>query len=195
MQGSIREAINVLNQGGIVIYPTDTAFGIGCRIDKQEAVKKLFELRKRPESQATPVLVDSLSMAGDYWIEIPDGVQNKLITQYWPGALTIVLPCRIEKVNNLVCGGGGNIGLRMPDHDTALKLISGAGVPILSPSANFHGDKTPYEFDDLDSNLLKLVDFVVPGACKTKLASTVIDCSVSPWKIIREGAVQLANSI
>ncbi len=191
MEEQIHQAITVLEQGGIVIYPTDTAFGIGCRIDNEASIKRLFTLRKRPETQATPVLVGSVGMAGEYWKEIPEDVQKRLISQYWPGALTIVLDCKIEKVPFLVRGGTETIGLRMPNHDTALALIRGLGMPILGPSANFHGEKTPYNFEDLNPELKKLVDYVLPGECQTKMASTVIDCTLRPWKIIRQGAVEL----
>src|SRR6266581_654728 len=94
----IEQAVKVLNDGGIVIFPTDTAFGIGCRIDNSEAIKRLFAIRKRPETQAAPVLVSSLDMAQDYVLPIPGGVVEKLVKPYWPGALTIILPCREEKV-------------------------------------------------------------------------------------------------
>ncbi len=187
----IKEAINVLNEGGIVIYPTDTAFGIGCRIDKEDSIKKLFQIRRRPETQAAPVLVNSLEMAEKYWITIPEDVQNKLLSKYWPGALTIILQCDRAKIPSLAMGGGGTIGLRMPNHATTLKLISGIGIPLLGPSANFHGGKTPYSFEELDQELVKLVDFVLPGECSVKQASTVMDCTTLPWNIIRQGAVNI----
>lgn len=79
----------------------------------------------------------------------------------------------------------------MPDHEIPLSLIQGINVPILGPSANFHGSPTPYKFLDLDLALIKLADYVLEGECKTGLASTVVDCSQNPWKIIRQGAVDI----
>ena len=192
MNEQILESIKFLKYGGIVIFPTDTAFGIGCRIDDEESVERLFQIRKRPETQATPVLVSSLEMAKDYVSEISKEVQEKLIDKYWPGALTIVLPCLTEKVPNLVRGGSNTLGVRMPNNEIALEIIKNVGVPILGPSANFHGEKTPYKFEDLNPELIKLVDYVVPGECGVKEASTVIDCSIDPWKILRNGAVKLS---
>ena len=189
MTEQILQAIKTLKQGGIIIFPTDTAFGIGCRIDNEDAIKRLFKIRKRPESQATPVLVSGLEMAQEYLLPIPNDVKEKLIDKYWPGALTIVLPSQIEKVPNLVRGGTDTLGVRMPNHDVALEIIKNVCVPILGPSANFHGEKTPYSFEDLDPELVELVDYIVPGECSIKQASTVIDCSVKPWKILREGAI------
>jgi len=187
----IQQAIKVLKNGGIVIFPTDTAFGIGCRIDDVKAIERLFDIRKRPPTQATSVLVHNLEMAQEYVKTIPNEVFERLIKPYWPGALTIVLPCRIEKVPKTVMGGGDTIGVRIPNHPLVLDIIKGVGVPILGPSANFHEKKTPYKFEDLDKKLVRLVDYVVSGECSIKQMSTVIDCSKKSWKIVRQGAVEL----
>lgn len=187
----IQQAVKILNQGGIVIFPTDTAFGIGCRIDNEKAIQKLFKIRKRPESQATPVLVTGLDMAQQYLLSIAPEIINKLINPYWPGALTIILPCKKEKVPNLVRGSRDNLGVRMPNHKVALSLIRDIGVPILGPSANLHRKTTPYTFTDLDKTLIKKVDYVINGECSIKQASTVIDCSIKPWRILRQGAIKM----
>lgn len=185
------KAIKILNQCGIIIFPTDTAFGIGCRIDKIDAIEKLFKLRKRPINQATPVLISSIDMASEYVDKIPEEVKEKLINKYWPGALTIILKAKKEKVPELVRGNGENVGLRMPNNSNLLKIIEDIKVPILGPSANFHGEKTPYEYEDLDKELLSLVDYVLEGECLIKKASTVIDCTKSPWQVLRKGAIEI----
>jgi L-threonylcarbamoyladenylate synthase len=191
MEFQIDKAAEILTNGGIVIFPTDTAFGIGCRLDDKTAVKRLFAIRKRPENQATPVLFDSTETIKRYLISIPQDVKEKLIKKYWPGALTIVLPCRVDKVPKLVRGNSTNLGVRIPDNETTLSIIKKVGVGILGPSANFHGQPPPYYFEDLNPELVSLVDYVVKGQCKLRQVSTVIDCSLSPWKIIRGGAVEL----
>lgn len=188
---AIQKAITILKGGGIVIFPTDTAFGIGCRIDDEEAVKRLFTIRKRPETKAVPVLVSSLHMAQEYLQEIPQDVIEKLMKPYWPGALTIILKSKNEKVPDLVRGGTDTMGVRVPDHLTTLALINGVGIPLIGTSANFAGEATPYTFESLDAELVKLVDFVIPGECHTQIASTVIDCTKERWEILRQGAVKL----
>lgn len=192
-QDQIRNAVEALYSGGIIIYPTDTAFGIGCAVDNEEAIKRLFAIRRRPTHQAAPVLVDTVKMARDFTTEISQDVIDKLIEPYWPGALTIVLNAQVEKVPELVRGGSQTIGLRIPNHQVARAIIKEFGKPILGPSANFHGEKTPFSFSDLDPQLLKLVDYAVEGECSVKQASTVIDCSVEPWRIIRQGAVDIPD--
>ncbi len=187
----IKKAIKILKQGGIVIYPTDTAYGIGCRIDLPDSVSRLFKLRERPLTQATPVLVNSVRMAQDYLLYPISDIVRHMINDYWPGALTIVLPGKTDRIPPSVRGNGENIGLRIPDHKIALKLISGAGVPVLGPSANFHGQPTPYRFEDIDSLLIRKVDYVINGKCSGGNVSTVVDCSGEKWKIIRQGAVDV----
>lgn len=191
MNDEAKKAVNILKDGGIIIFPTDTAFGIGCRIDNEETVKRLFKLRKRSETKATPVLIADLEMAREYWQEMPDLVVNKLIKPYWPGALTIILKCKTDKIPGLVRGGGDTLGLRMPNNDSLLEIIKDVGVPILGTSANFAGEKTPFRFEDLDPELVKMVDYVLPGQCLSRQASTVIDCSADSWKILRQGAVRI----
>ncbi|MBI3379758.1 threonylcarbamoyl-AMP synthase [Candidatus Gottesmanbacteria bacterium] len=184
---NLNKASNLLKAGGIVIYPTDTAFGIGCRIDREKSIEKLFKIRKRPQTQATPVLVNSIKMAENYFQSpIPDNVRH-MMKDFWPGALTIIYKCKEDLIPPLVRGGGNTIGLRMPNHKITLNLINTVGVPILGPSANFHGDPTPYDFDSLNKELSSLADYVVRGVCLESRASTVIDTSVVPFKIIRQG--------
>lgn len=187
----IQKAIQTLNDGGIIIYPTDTAFGIGCRIDSREAVDRFFALRKRPLTKAPPLLVASVDMALSY-LDHPSEIVRRFMDVYWPGALTIVAPAKKDMLYSPLYGvGGDTIGVRMPNHPTILAIIEGAGVPIIGSSANFHGEPTPYRSDDVNPLLAGLVDLVVPGTVTVGNVSTVVDCSVDPYKILRQGAIQL----
>lgn len=194
----VNQAAKILNQGGIIIFPTDTAFGIGCRIDKPLAVERLFKIRKRPLSQAVPVLVDSLSMAEKYWLSPLPNIVRQLINDYWPGGLTVVYPCNIQAVPSLVRGSKKTLGIRMPDHKKILKIIGKVKVPLLGPSANFHGDKTPYRIEDINRDLVQKADMLVTGVCSLKQApiqswqaSTVIDVSREVWQILRQGKIKI----
>ncbi|OGF98895.1 threonylcarbamoyl-AMP synthase [Candidatus Gottesmanbacteria bacterium RIFCSPHIGHO2_02_FULL_39_14] len=183
----VNKAVEILNQGGIIIFPTDTAFGIGCRIDDNAAVRRLFRIRKRPLIQAVPVLVNSIKMAENYLLSpLPNNVR-RLMNDHWPGGLTIVYFCQTKKIPSLVIGGGNSLGVRWPFHHLISNIIEEVAVPVLGPSANFHGDKTPFQLEDLNQKLVKKVDFVLEGTCKTRQASTVIDCTEIPWRILRQG--------
>jgi L-threonylcarbamoyladenylate synthase len=184
------KAIEVLLGGGIVIFPTDTAYGIGCRMDRRDAVDRVFALRKRPITQATPVLVSGIDMALRYF-DNPDTTVRRLMETYWPGALTIVAPCDISRVYEMVRGGTETIGMRMPNNQKLLAIISRVGVPILGPSANFHGELTPFSFRDVNSELLHSVDYVLSGSCRCKQVSTVVSVVHGDIAVIREGAVHV----
>ncbi len=186
----MKDAIEIVRNGGIIIFPTDTAFGIGCRIDKPRAVDRLFKMRRRPIVQAMPILVSSIKMSLTYYLD-PSDVVRRLMKKYWPGALTIIAPCNMNCIDSPIRAGGETVGLRMPNHLAILRIIEEVGVPVLGPSANFHGKTTPYSSENLDPELVKLVDYVVPGQCTVKQVSTVVDCTVNPYKILRQGAVKL----
>lgn len=187
----VKQAIEVLRAGGIVIFPTDTAIGIGCRIDNKEAVKRLFKIRKRPETKAVPVLFSNIDMVEKYVKKIPQETR-RLMKKYWPGALTLVLHSNKVEVPSLVRGGGETLGVRIPNSKIIREIISRVGVPILGPSANLSGEKTPFKFEDLDAKLVNMVDYVLRNdESLGNNVSTVIDCTVKPWKIVRQGALKI----
>ena len=172
------------------MYPTDTAFGIGCRIDVKESVDRLFQLRKRARTKAVPILVDSIAMAEQYY-KNPQDIVRRYMRTYWPGALTIVAPCHVEKIYSPIRGGGPTIGIRMPDHTVARALISHVGVPVIGTSANFAGDPTPYTRATVSDALAGLVDGIVDGSTTVRQSSTVVDCTTNPPTIVRQGGVSL----
>jgi L-threonylcarbamoyladenylate synthase len=188
---TISKAIEILKHGGIIIFPTDTAYGIGCRIDNEQAVRRLFTIRKRPLTQAIPVLVDSMEMALEYFLS-PNIIVRRLMEDYWPGAVTIVSHCLKRKVSPIVLGGGNTIGLRMPNHEMILHIIRSVGVPLAGPSANLHGDNTPYTYMDVSRELINHTDGIITGICQIKKCSTVVDCTYTPPHIIRKGAVDIS---
>ena len=186
------KAIEVLKRGGIVIFPTDTAYGIGCRIDSDKSLERLFEIRRRPKDKPLLVLVDSIEMAKKYLLPIPKKVTDNIVKKYWPGRLTIILKCDVNKIPSLVRAGKDSLGVRFPDNSSLLSLIKGVGVPIVAPSANFTGEKTPFSVQDLDPKLIKSSDYVLKGHIDSdRTVSTILDCTTEPWKVVRHGAVKL----
>ncbi|HVZ67112.1 MAG TPA: L-threonylcarbamoyladenylate synthase [Patescibacteria group bacterium] len=189
MNKSINKSIKVVKNGGIIIFPTDTAFGIGCRVDSPSSISRLFKLRRRPKEKAVPILVSSIKMAEKYAEITPTA--RKLMEKYWPGGLTIVVKCREEKVPELARGGGKTIGLRMPKHETTLAIIRSVNNPLIGCSANFAGESTPYKMSDLNLDLISKVDLVVRGRTSAKIASTVVDTTGKDIKVLRSGAVKI----
>ncbi|HSD99009.1 MAG TPA: L-threonylcarbamoyladenylate synthase [Patescibacteria group bacterium] len=187
---NIEKAAKIIENGGVVLLPTDTVFGICCRIDRQESLERLFTIKKRDEKQAVPILVSSTEMVKQF-AEPFDTKIVGLMEKYWPGGLTIVLSCQKEKVLPLVRGSGNTVGFRIPDMLPTFQIIEKVGVPIVGTSANFHGNPSVTKWQDLDPKLVKLVDFVLEEDSLGGVASTVVDCSQNPWKILRQGAVDI----
>lgn len=172
----LNKAIEVLKKGGIVIFPTDTVYGIGCKWDNPSAISRIRNIKST--TQNLPILVASVSQAQKIGKISPQALG--LINKYWPGGLTILVK---SKKNDQ------KIGIRMPSSDNVKYIIENLGYPIIGTSANFHGQKAPTKSADLDPGLIKLVDYVVKGECKEGKESTVIDTTVSPTKILRRGAI------
>lgn len=179
MKNNLEKAIEVLLRGGVVIFPTDTVWGIGCRFDNQEAVSRIYKIKGTPAAQPFPILASNVSQAAAI-AEINEAAR-KLMEKYWPGGLTIIMETK---------DGKRKIGFRMPDLQSLRFIIDKAG-PIIGTSANFHGQPAPTRFEDLDPQFVKLADLVLAGETKSGVESTVIDATVDPPKIIRYGAVIL----
>jgi len=186
---NIDKAVEILRSGGVIIFPTDTVWGMGVAADNPAAIKKFYKIKKREKNKPTAVLVADLAQAETLG-QFSDQARD-LAKKYWPGALTIVALCKTQLIHSPIRGNGASVGLRMPNHPTLIRVISAIEVPLLGPSANFHGDATPYRFEDLNPALTALVDYVIPGICSVQSASTVVDCSTDPYRIIRQGAVSL----
>lgn len=188
----MNQAIKVLKKGGVGIFPTETAYGIGCRMDNTLAVKRLIKIRGREKEKPFLILVDSLETAKKYW-QKPPAAMAKLIKKYWPGPLTIVYYCQQDLVPVAVRAGKDTLGMRLPDYGMTRQLVKAVGAPLLAPSANLAGETTPYRLNEINPRLLEAVDFVLKLPCGGyRQTSTVIDCTRNPWQILRQGAVKIA---
>lgn len=189
----LKKAAQFLKNGGVVIFPTDTVYGIGCRFDDKRAVKRIYQIKRTPKSQPFPILVSNIKQV-DKIVKV-NNIAKELIKKYWPGGLTIILPSRHPK-SRVYRGAkdltaAAKIGIRMPNSDLTRLLIDQVQVPIIATSANFHGQPTPNSYGELDPKLIKLVDYVIKGDCKYQQESTVVDATVDPPKVLRHGAVKL----
>lgn len=176
----IKKAAEILKNGGVVIFPTDTVYGIGSRFDDQVALNRIYKIKSRPGGQPFPVLVSSISQVESQAVITSSA--RKLIGKYWPGGLTIILNSK---------KGNGKIGFRMPRSSLITLLIDLAGVPIIGTSANFHGQKPAASFGELDPKLIELADFIIKGKSSGGIESTVVDATFDPPKILRQGAVKI----
>ena len=186
---SNNKAVNVLKSGGIVIFPTDTVYGISCRFDNQKAIKRLYQIKGTPQNQPFPILVSKIDQVKS--LAIITKIGQQLINKYWPGAITIILPSRHSSAAPQ--NDTSKVGFRMPDSDLIRFLIDRVGVPIIGTSANIHGQKPVSSFADLDPKIIKLADLAISGECQKGVESTVVDATCTPPKVLRQGAVKLMS--
>lgn len=184
--------IDIFRKGGVVIFPTDTVFGIGCRMDDEKAVARVFDIKKRERKEALLVLVDSVEMAEKY-VEVSDEARVKLVNKYWPGGLSIFFKTKPGKVPGIVTADSNILAVRWPKHKKIEEIIREVGVPIIATSANFSGEKTPHSLDEVDEKISEQADYVMKGECTYRRESTIIDTTIKSWRVIREGAIKIQN--
>ena len=182
----LERAVAVLRAGGLVAYPTDTVYGLGVDPSNDEAVGKLFAAKRRAADQSTPLLIASPRDLTSVVAAVPD-VARRLIGAFWPGGLTIVLRRAPAFRSRAV---GDTVGLRVPDHALPRELVQLLGGPVTGTSANVSGGPEPLTADDVRSQLGDAVDLVIDGGrCPGGIPSTVVDCTVEPPRVVREGAI------
>jgi L-threonylcarbamoyladenylate synthase len=184
----IREAAEVIKNGGLVVFPTDTVYGLGTNALLPKAVKNIYRLKKRPANKPIILLVASTKEAGKLAGEISPAAK-KLMARFWPGPLTIIF--KPSSLGSLVTGGLKTISLRIPDNKIALGLIKEAGVPLATTSANISGEKSIASALAAGSDIKNKVDIIIDGG-KSRLGieSTIVDSTVFPPLLIREGYIK-----
>ena len=178
----INKAKNILINSGIIVYPTETIYGIGVNAFDEIAIKKIFSMKKRPKKLPISIAVSNLEMVSKV-AEINEIVE-RIYERFLPGPITLILKKK-PNISNLLTSNMDTIGIRVPDHDFTLKLIEKFG-PITSTSANIHGNELPINIKIAKKQLGDLVDLYIDfGECKYKKPSTIID--IENHKIIRQG--------
>jgi len=186
----LRAAADVLRAGGAVAFPTETFYGLAAAALDPAAVKRIFALKGRPDSKPLLVLVDSVAMA-EAVADVGEPARA-LMRRYWPGALTLVLPARAI-VPSDVTAGTGTLGVRVSSHPIAHGLVRALGEPVTAPSANPTGLEPPTTAGAVAAYFPEGLDLVLDGGPTAGGApSTVLDLTVDPPKIIRQGAVVVA---
>ena len=182
------EAARCLRDGGLVAFPTDTLYGLGAVASQERAVERLFEAKERPRDRPLPIFVASAANVDSVAAEVPPAAR-RLMEAFWPGALTLVLR-RHPRFHSLALAGGHTVAVRVPAHPVALELLRRAGEPLTGTSANLSGGPAPRTADEVRRQLGGRVDLIVDGGpCPGGVESTVVDCTVDPPRVLREGAV------
>ena len=167
---NIEKAVEILKSGGVIAFPTETVFGIGALIGDKKAVKRIYELKKRPFSKPLQVLVADLKQAQSLGYFNKEALE--LAKSSWPGPLTLVV-MKKRTVPSWVVSGGKTVGLRIPDHKTALALLNICG-PLAATSANLSDRHPALNAKEIRKSLPE-IDHILPGKVKIGIASKIID--------------------
>ena len=199
MKGALSgdEVVSLLKKGGVIAYPTDTAYGLGASVASISGIKKVFKIKGRERNKPLSVAVASLSQAKE--IAEFSNKALKLWRKFLPGALTVVLPLRPglrrKKIWRLISGGTGTIGLRFPDSLIALAIVKKLGKPITATSANLSGEPALYASEDIEKHFADKrfrPDYIIRSRkLKKGRISTVVDCTGNEIKILRQGSIRL----
>ena len=184
----LKKAVAVLNDGGIVAYPTETFYGLGVRFDNEDALRRLYELKKRPEEKPMPLIIGSRELLSLIALS-PNESALELMDKFWPGSLTLLLNAK-KDLSPYLTANSGKIAVRIPGESAALYLVREVGFPITATSANPSGMPPAEDADTVIRYFGKGIDMVIDGGRTAGgLPSTIADVTEKKIKIVREGAI------
>jgi len=184
----IREAAGIIRGGGVVVFPTLGLYGLAADAFRETALKKIFDIKQRPDHKPVLVMIDSTGDIGRLVVHIPP-VGKALMARFWPGRLTIVFAAA-HGLPTMLTAGSGKIGVRLPGHPVSAALVKASNRPVTGTSANISGDGGCVRIADMDARVIDMADLVLDaGELEGGVGSTVIDVTVDPANILREGAL------
>ena len=191
---AIEQVVDVLKKGGIIIYPTDTVYGLGCDITNQKAIERICKIRGiKPEKANFSFICSDLSHISDY-VKPIDTTVFRLLKKALPGPFTFIFNAS-NNVPKLLSSNKKTVGIRVPDNDIAREIVRVLGNPILSTSIKDDDEVIEYSTDPelIHEKYEDLVDLVIDGGYGDNEPSTVVDCTMGDFEVIREGKGVLEN--
>jgi len=185
----VLRAAEILKQGGVVAYPTETSYGLGALVSRPEALERIYRIKNRPEGKPLLVLVAHTGQLDELVERIP-AAALPLIDRFWPGPLTLLFPAR-PGLPRPLCGDTGKVGIRISAHPWAQALVLASGRPITATSANLSGRVSAVSAQDVASQLRDpLPDFILDGGpTPGGLPSTILDVSGAVPRLVRPGVL------
>lgn len=187
---AIFEVANALKKGKIVVFPTDTVYGIGTNAYDKDACERIYEVKGRPKNKPLSVLISDISMLKEM-VEDISSIEQKMIDIFWPGPLTIKFKKREGILPSVVSAGDEYIRIRLINEGLIYKLIKTSGVPIVAPSANLSGSVTGTKIENIVKELGDKVDYILDcGDIESDTVSTIVQVEAGQVLIIREGKIK-----
>ncbi|HWR57351.1 MAG TPA: L-threonylcarbamoyladenylate synthase [Thermodesulfovibrionales bacterium] len=192
--GAADEAISVLQNGGVIAYPTETFYGLGARFDAVASLQRLYELKRRPAEKAMPLIIGGMELlpmvVSEKWLNSIPRIVRLIMENFWPGPLTLLLPAK-EGLSGYLSADTGKVAVRVPGESFALHLARRAGFPITATSANLSGKPPADKADEVLKYFGDEIDLLIDsGATPGGLPSTIVDASEGSATIVREGAIE-----
>jgi len=185
---AIQQALDILNKGGLVAFPTDTVYGVGALAFDGRAIESIYIAKDRPVEKAIPVLIGDESDLEKVGMDIPD-IAHRLASRFWPGPLTVLVPKKPTLPESV--SATDTVAVRIPGHEVARALLRAAG-PMAVTSANISGQPSPSTAEEVFAQLNGRIELIIDGG-KTPggIPSTLVDCISEELKILREGPISL----
>lgn len=191
----LNEVVNIIKDNGIIIFPTETVYGIGGNALSYNVVNKIYEIKQRPREKALTILVKSKEEITKY-AEITNEIEMEIIKNFMPGPITLILKKKKDVIIDSVTAGNNTIGVRIPDNIIVKKILERCDVPIAAPSANISGRPSSINLEDIIKDFDGKVDALIDGGvCKEKIASTIVQVCNGDIKILREGVISINDII
>lgn len=183
----IKRAARIIQKGGIVAFPTETVYGLGADFSNTQAVERMYTVKQRPREKAFTVQVLDIAQLETLCADIPVSAYQ-LMSRFWPGPLTLIF--KAKRKTGGISETTGTIGIRIPANEIARSLIRESGTALVVPSANVSGGTAAVTAAEVNSVFNGLIEMIIDGGepC-AGVASTIVDLTVSPFKILRLGAL------
>ncbi len=176
-------------KGKLICFPTDTVYGVGCMIDDEEALKKIYHIKHRELNKPLAVLFPDIDSVLEYG-KLPSKNVKTLMEKYWPGALTLIMEKK-QNISNYVTAGKNTIGCRIPNSNIALKVLKHLG-PMATTSINLSGMPPLNDLIEIKTEFKTDIDYYIDDLeVGSKISSTVIDVTKNPYVILREGSIKI----
>lgn len=181
--------VDILKNGGIVAYPTETFYGLGAKFDLEDSLKKLYDIKQRPEEKAMPLIIGDKGLLPIVAASV-NSIAVLLMNRFWPGPLTLIFPAR-ENLSEYITAGTHKVAVRIPGESFALHLAKTANFPITATSANPSGMTPAQDAETVISYFGDKIDLIIDGGLTAGgLPSTVVDVTGDKIKILREGVIK-----
>lgn len=187
-QKEINQAATIIKQGGVVVFPTWCLYGLAADAFNPDAIKRVFHIKKRPADNPVLILIKNRDELKKLVTDIPSSAQ-KIMDRFWPGRVTLIFNA-LSALPETLTAGTGKIGIRLPEHPTAMALVNELTNPITGTSANISGEKGCNNIKQMHQEVIQNTDMVLDsGSLKGGTGSTIIDVTCDPVHVIREGEV------